>query len=106
MPKTKITRENIALYNALKRTEDIVDQQCRDELMKYLGEIARYQNRRYYKQNHDAEHRRLVGAMLPIDIADKMKRAATVTGRSMYQFVCDALREEYMRYIRHAIDQY
>lgn len=45
----------------------------------------------------DGRRRRLVGARLPIDQADRVKAAAAATGRSVYRFVADAIEHELTR---------
>ncbi len=45
----------------------------------------------------DGRRRRLIGARLPIDQAERVKVAAAATGRSVYRFVADAIDAEVTR---------
>lgn len=48
----------------------------------------------YRAQNRDTCTRTLIGARLPRRLANTVKRAAAASGRSIYRFTTDALREE------------
>lgn len=48
----------------------------------------------YRAQNRDTCTRTLIGARVPRKTADIVKEAASSSGRSIYRFTVDALREE------------
>ena len=52
---------------------------------------------RKQKAAWDDGNRRLVGARVPIPLADSLRKAASLSGRSLYRFTVDALLHEYAR---------
>lgn len=72
-----------------------------EDVCRVLGEAAlaraRTEARRTSDRKTDADRRRTVGARLPVALADHYKALAKRSGRSLYEFTCDALAREASR---------
>lgn len=71
------------------------------DVCRILGEAAlarvRTEARRTSDRKTDADRRRTVGARVPVALADYYKVLAKRSGRSLYEFTCDALAREAAR---------
>lgn len=115
MDKTKQERYNKGLERDLMRlstaqrciiermmgTIQTLDGQPKQDLTEAVALLSKATARDRYKRDHDKTHdferRTLVGARIKRADADYYRRIAQATGRSLYRFVSDALREEAVR---------
>ena len=87
--------ERKAMYEALEAVLKLQNANERDELFKAVTRIGEAANRAVRKRESDTRtdvlRRKLVGARLPLEQAQRCKTCAELLGISLYQFVREAL---------------
>ncbi|MBQ8975196.1 MAG: hypothetical protein IJ072_05680 [Oscillospiraceae bacterium] len=97
-------RELVEIQYAFKKCDFIIEEDTRKLMKKAIARIAAEsadagRKRRYNKQ-FDSVKRLLIGARLPKETVENYRDAAKMSGRSLYQFVADALEREYKLTVR------
>ena len=96
IPKTEL----IKILQAMKACESIEDTATYHLMMKHIEAIAKASAGAGKERltNKAADRKRLlVGARIPRYLAERYRETAKKTHRSLYEFVCDALKAEYRK---------
>ena len=100
-------RERVAIARAVKVAGNLEGEQ-RKEMLLALEQIAKASRIAYHKRKADARYearrRRLVGAQVPVELADQVRKAAQMEGVSVYAFVVSAVQRECHR-LRYLLEE-
>lgn len=92
--------ERMALEGAISAAEELPEP-YRETMLEALDAIGKVSLRLAQKRKSDARYearrRRLVGAQMPVELADKVRKLAKIEGVSMYALVIDLVERECRR---------